>query len=284
MDDETRSVLTLDPVDEQTFRGYPARSFPAQMFGGQLVSHAVAAAVRTMPADRVLHSVHSHFLRPGRSEIPVEYRVDPGYEGRTRSTCEVTATQADRLVFRLFASFHTTEDGPEHQMAVISPPVGEPATGFPDPGSADDRSRHWFATVSTLFPFDVGFPDEPVRLAVGRGEHPAARQRLWLRWSGLEGEQPAVHLAALAYMSDVFLLSTALFPHGRLLDERGVRGSSLDHAIWFHRPPRADEWLLHEMQSSWAGGGRAMCNGQIFDRTGRLVATVVQEGMLRIED
>jgi acyl-CoA thioesterase II len=138
------------------------------------------------------------------------------------------------------------------------------------------------ATFRRMFPFEIRFPDEPIRAAVRRQERPPPRQRVFLRWPGLP-DDPLVHAGALAFMSDALLLSTSVFPHGRLFGDPGVSGSSLDHAIWFHRPPRSDDWLLHEMESTWAGHARALCTGHFFTRGGDLVATVMQEGLIRID-
>jgi acyl-CoA thioesterase-2 len=188
----------------------------------------------------------------------------------------VTASQDGRPVFLLTASFHAIVEGAlEHS----PPPDGPPLADRPDLAHLLDGDR-WLAAIRGSLPFALRFPVEPVRLAVRRGERPPARQEVLLRWPDLPDDELA-HRAAAAFMSDALLLSTSTFPHGRLFDEPDVQGLSLDHTIWFHRPFRADRWLLHRMESPWAGQGRALSRGALYDDDG-LVATVVQEGLVRV--
>jgi acyl-CoA thioesterase-2 len=273
-------LLGLEQLGEHRFRGRPTQAVPTRIFGGQLVAQALVACGRTVAGARPVHSVHSYFLRPGRPDLALDYEVETLREGRTLSTREVTATQEGRPIFSLSASFHDPEPGPGHQARTMASvdvdPVPDRSQSIPHP------EQQWFATFRQMFPFEIRFPDEPVRAAVRRNERPAPRQRVFLRWPPLP-DDPLIHAAALAFMSDALLLSTSVYPHGRLFGDPGVSGSSLDHAIWFHRPPRADVWLLHEMESIWAGGARALCTGHLFTRDGNLVATVMQEGLIRID-
>jgi acyl-CoA thioesterase II len=285
MADETQVLLGLDQIDELVFRGHPTQAVPTRIFGGQLVAQALIACGRTVGDGRPVHSVHSYFLRPGRPDLSIEYRVESLREGRTLSTRQVTASQDDRAVFQLSASFHEPESGVAHQLPSVH---GLDVDRVPDFSQqvldVDEQSRRWFAGIRAIFPFEIRFPEEPVRLAVKRNERPAPRQRLFLRWPKLASDDPLVHAGAVAFMSDALLLSTSLFPHGRLFDDPDVSGSSLDHAIWFHRDVRADDWLLYAMESTWAGGARALCTGHLFERSGELVATVMQEGLVRIDE
>jgi acyl-CoA thioesterase II len=280
MTHDTPEVLGLQQLGELRFRGVPTRAVPTRIFGGQLVAHASLACGRTAPPGRAVHSVHGMFLRPGRPDRPVDYEVEILRDGATLSSRQVRASQDGRSLFQLTASFHSPEPGPAHQLR--SPGGGR---AEPRPRSSYDLTapdRHWLEMFGSMFPFEIAFPDEPVRAAVHRGERPAPQQRVLLRWPDLPPE-PLVHMAALGFASDALLLSTSVYPHGQLFGEAGVSGSSLDHAIWFHRQPRCDEWLLHEMRSEWAADGRALCTGHVFAGDGELIATVVQEGIIRGE-
>jgi acyl-CoA thioesterase-2 len=211
----------------------------------------------------------------------LDYRVKAVRDGRSLSTRQVVASQDGRDIFQLSASFHEPEDGVSHQLPSMGELDADRVEDFEE--LLTETDKRWVAAVRTVFPFELRFAEELPRAAVRRREFPAPRQRLFIRWPLAPGEDQGSNNAALAFMSDAFLLSTSLFPHGRLFGEPGVYGSSLDHAIWFHREFRADDWLLYEMESTWAGGARALCKGHIFERGGALVATVMQEGLVRIE-
>jgi acyl-CoA thioesterase-2 len=283
MTDDLAMLLGLEQLDDHHFRGRPTQAVPRRIFGGQLVAQALIACGRTVAPERPVHSAHSYFLRPGRPDRRVDYHVESLREGRTLSTRQVMARQDGTALFQLSASFHDPEPGPGHQMPSVDGLDVDRVEDFTaQVDDADDASRRWLTTIRAIFPFEIRFPEEPVRFAVKRNERPAPRQRYFLRWPTLPPD-PLVHLGAVAFMSDAFLLSTSLFPHGRLFDDPGVSGSSLDHSIWFHRVPQADDWLLFAMESSWAGGARALCTGHLFARNGELVATVTQEGLVRID-
>jgi acyl-CoA thioesterase-2 len=278
-----RTVLDLEQVGERAFRGTSDRVSPVRVFGGQVAAQALVAAGRTVPAGRPVHSLHAYFLRPGDPSQPIDYEVDEIRDGRSFTTRRVVAVQRGAAIFNLQASFHEPEDGLVHQgpTAEVVPAEDLP-TADERMAEADDATRAWWSVVRRIFPLELRFLEEPVRARVLRGERPAPRQRIYLRSSAPLGDDPLTHVCALTYASDVFLLSTALPPHGEVMgDGQSVQGSSLDHAMWFHAPFRADEWMLYDMESSWAGGGRALCRGHVFDARGSLVATVVQEGLLR---
>jgi acyl-CoA thioesterase II len=282
MTDDSAVLLGLDPTGELRFRGRVTQAVPARIFGGQLVAQAIIAAGRTVDVRRPVHSAHGYFLRPGRPDLPVDYEVAALRDGRGLSTRQVSAVQDGRAIFSLTASFHEPEPGPDHQLPTMTAlDAGTGGDGVPDRSAEVAQAEQpWFGLFRGMFPFEIRFPDEPVRVAVRRGERPAPRQRILLRWPGL-ADDALVHAAALAFMSDALLLSTSVFPHGHLFGDPGVAGSSLDHALWFHRPPRVDEWLVHEMVSDRARGARALCVGHFFSLAGELVATVTQEGLLR---
>jgi acyl-CoA thioesterase-2 len=210
--------------------------------------------------------------------------VTPLRDGRTLSTRSVLGRQDDSAVISLSASFHLPEPGLMHQFPApqsYDPDVAEDFAALME--RVDEPSARWFDAIRAIFPFEIRYAQPPPRLAVRRGLRPAPRQQVFIRWPAVDADDALLHAGAAAFMSDALLLSTSLFPHGRLLDDPGVRASSLDHAMWFHRPPRADSWHLYAMESSWAGSGRALCTGRLYERSGALVATVVQEGLVRIE-
>ncbi len=273
-------TLDLDRVGEHTFRGSVLAAVPGRVFGGVLVGQALIAAGRTVAPDRPAHALHALFLRPGHPDVPVDYRVDRVQDGRTRTLRRVTASQDGRDLFELSASFHLPQPGPEHEpLAVAVPPVPEDPPWL---ASADEGTRRWLAAVGSILPFELRFADEPPRVALSRGERPPPRQTVLLRWPGLHGADPLLHAGALACMSDALLLSTSLLPHGRTFDEPGVSGTSIDHALWLHRAARVDEWLRCEMEGPWAGESRALCQSRFSDGAGHLVASVVQEGIVRV--
>jgi acyl-CoA thioesterase-2 len=278
-------LLDLEQLDQHLFRGHSRQPTTTRVFGGQVAAQALVAAGRTVLDGRPVHSLHAYFLRPGNSADPIVYRVEDVRDGRNLTTRRVVATQDGEAVFVLAASFHRPEEGLRHQ-TLESEPFS--AGDVPPPertiDMADDATRTWLGAVAQLFPLDIRFLDEPIRVAVGRGERPEPRQRFLVRSSAPLPDDPLVHVCAAAYVSDLFLLSTSLPPHGLLMGDPAVRAASLDHAMWFHRPFRADEWLLYEMEGTWAGGGRALCRGTLFDARGEMLASVVQEGMIRRED
>jgi acyl-CoA thioesterase II len=276
-----REVLDLDVTADGAWLSRVHR--PAgQLFGGQVAAQALGAAGRTVAPDRAVHSMHAYFLTFGDPARPIRYRVDETRDGGAFSTRRVVAEQGAEVLFVLAASFALRVDGPAHQGPTPGPvdPAAVPS-GEDLLQAGDEDSREWFARLRTLFPLDVRFLDEPVRARVLRGERPEPRQRVLVRASDPLGDDPLVHACALVYLSDLFLLSTALPPHGIAMGRPGMRVVSLDHAVWFHAPVRADGWLHYAMESPWAGDGRALSRGELFDTGGRLLATVAQEGTLR---
>ena len=260
-----------------------ARPGFARMFGGQLVAQALHACSRTVSDQFAVHSLHAYFLRGGDVVEPVEYEVQNMRDGRTLSVRQAVGSQDGVRTLVLNASFHAPEPGIEHQLPAPEPfdvdqgPDYDALMAAADPGSA-----LWLQSLRSLFPFQIRYAAPPPRLAVRRGATAPARQQVFLRWPDLAGAPPVQQTLALSYQSDALLLSTALFPHGRLLDSADVRASSLDHAIWFHQATDLSQWHLYRMESDRASDGRALCSGRLFSSDGRLVATVAQEGLVRI--
>jgi acyl-CoA thioesterase II len=270
------TLLDLEPIEVNIFRGVSPKERRQQVFGGQVAGQALVAAGRTVEQGTV-HSLHAYFLRPGDPTVPILYEVDRIRDGRSFTTRRVVAIQHGQAIFNLSASFHVEEQSIEHQTVQM----GE----APDPESLPtlpellapiwDRVPDWYRSR----PIDIRYV-ESVPWVLRDGPRPA-RQRMWIRADGALPDDPLLHACIVAYASDMSLLDTALMPHGLKWSDPNVMGASLDHAMWFHRPFRADEWLLYEQDSPTASGARALSHGSIFSADGRLALTVVQEGLLR---
>jgi len=267
-------LLDLEPVEVDIFRGVSPQASQQRVFGGQVAGQALVAAGRTVPADRSVHSLHAYFIRPGDPSTPIVYLVDRIRDGRSFTTRRVVAVQHGQAIFNLAASFHRAEPGLEHQRAM--PTVADPET-LPTLG---ERYAGHDRPARRAHPIDLRYVDDPPWVArSGAPREPLSR--VWMRADGELPDDPLVHVCVLTYASDMTLLDSVLVTHGLAWGMDGLRGASLDHAMWFHRPFRADEWLLYESESPAASGGRGFATGRIWTRDGRYVASVVQEGLLR---
>jgi acyl-CoA thioesterase-2 len=277
--DQLLEVLDLEQLAETTFRGMSPPVGPQRVYGGQVAGQALVAAGRTVDPARHVHSLHGYFVRPGDPVEPIEYRVEKIRDGRSFSVRRSVALQHDRPIFFMSASFHRAEEGLDHH---APPPQGVPS---PDtvPTMADRLARYPDRLgVWSLIPrpIDVRYVGEPGWVAPG--DRPAdPYQRVWMRLDGKLPDDPLLHACALTYASDLTLLDSVLSVHGEVWGPGGVVGASLDHALWFHRPFRADEWFLYDCWSPSASGARGLATGRIFTRDGRHIATAVQEGLLR---
>lgn len=262
-------ILELEQLEKDIFRGIVADTMLTRTFGGQVAGQALVSAVRTVDAQYRVHSLHGYFLRPGNPTIPTVFLVDRIRDGRSFCTRRVTGVQDGQAIFTMSASFHVGDAGIEH--ADRMPPV-------PDPDDLPDTAR----SVEELSWEYREWADWDLRFVpqeqIARRPGVPAQQQVWFRYRGTLPEDPVFHICTLAYMSDMTLLGSAQVPHA---DVR-VQQASLDHALWFLRPFRADEWLLYDQSSPSAGFGRALTQGRIFDRSGDLVAAVVQEGLTRL--
>ncbi|QMU76218.1 acyl-CoA thioesterase II [Streptacidiphilus sp. PB12-B1b] len=276
-------LLRLDDIDLNLFRGWCHAGAPLRAFGGQVAAQALVAAGRTVPAGRLVHSLHGYFMRPGDPRRPLVYEVERLRDGRSYATRRVTAIQRGEAVFTLSASFKVPEESPERQRAV--PLLPDPEL-LPDPYAdwADDGTGGYWATTGRLTLDMRTVPSGSTSLP-GR-QTGVEEQYVWLKSaSPLPGDDPLMHVCALAYLSDLTLASTAAMHLQRPRAERRgpsrISLASLDHAMWFHRPFRADEWLLFAQRSPSAGDGRGLAQGEFYTRDGRLVASVVQEALVR---
>lgn len=278
-----REILTLEQLDDTSFRTLEVTEHKGRTFGGALVGQAVMAAGRTAPADRPVHSAHAHFLRPGDSSSPTTYRVEVLRDGSTYSARRVTATQKDAQLVDVTVSFHVGDTTDlTYQRAEPNHPVPSALAAGPSQPDLDDDTALWATRLSQWLGVDLRFPEPPARARALAGiSSPAARQSVWLRSQDSLGDDPLLHHAALAYCSDLLLLSTGLAPHGRTFSDADMQFASLDHTIWLHQPVRADEWFLHDMQAQWNGHGRSLTNGAILDASGQLLASTAQEGVIR---
>ena len=272
-------LLDLERIEDNIYRGFSPKSSPIRVFGGQVAGQALVAAGRTVTPQRRVHSLHAYFIRSGDPSVPIVYEVDRIRDGRSFTTRRVVAIQHGKAIFSLSASFQIDEPGVEH---------AEPMPQVPGPEELPTFSER-IAPYAEQFgtwgrfprPIDVRYVDDPPWVSRERGPR-EARSRVWMRADGALPDDDLVHVCVLAYASDMTLLDSVLARHGVAWALDNVRGASLDHAMWFHRPFRADEWVLYDCSSPSASGGRGLATGRFFDRGGRLLTTVVQEGLLRI--
>jgi acyl-CoA thioesterase-2 len=279
--DELVALLDLEKLEEGLYQGQQPDTSLQRVFGGQVAGQALVAAIRTMQDDRVVHSLHAYFLLPGDTRVPILYDVERTRDGRSFSTRRVVGRQHDRTIFYMSVSFVTPEDGLEHHDPMPRVPAPEDCPELGDLlASLTGRPRHnWDREWASLDVRYVG--DSREGGALRDSEHPALA-RVWLRASGTLRDDPALHAAVLAYASDLTLLGVSLVPHNIFIGDPKLSPASLDHAMWFHRPFRADEWLLYDQVSPSASGGRGFATGRLFTTEGRLVASVAQEGLIRL--
>ncbi len=280
---ELVDLLALERLENNLFRGQSRDIGTKYVFGGQVLGQSLSAAQATIDAEhpRDAHSLHAYFLRAGDIEAPIIYQVDRTRDGGSFSVRRVTAIQHGQVIFFAAASFHKQEEGVTHQLSM--PEVPRPddlpnAEAVPDGvlATLPTKVQRWLDRAGP-FEFRHVYPRDEL--------NPPKRppyQQVWFRLAERIGDAPELHRAMLAYASDFHLLGTANFPHGISYYQPGVQMASLDHALWFHRPFRADDWLLYSIDSPSAQDARGLARGQIFDAQGRLVASTAQEGMVRV--
>lgn len=278
---ELIDLLSLERLEQDLFRGQSRDIGTRYVFGGQVLGQALSAAQTTMTHPRPAHSLHAYFLRAGDVDHPIVYEVDRTRDGGSFSVRRVTAVQHGKVIFFCAASFQEPEQGAEHQLTMPEVPRPDDIAPLAPLSAArleklPTKVQRWLDRTGP-FEFRHVYPrddlDPPKR---------PPYQQVWFRLAEKVGDAPELHRALLAYASDFHLLGTATFPHGISYYQPNVQMASLDHALWFHRPFRADEWLLYSIDSPSASGSRGLARGMIYDINGHLVASTAQEGLIRM--
>ncbi len=281
--DQLLELLDLEQIEVNIFRGRSPDETRQRVFGGQVAGQALVAAGRTVPADRPVHSLHAYFIRPGDPSVPIVYTVDRVRDGRSFTTRRVTAIQHGKPIFTLSASFHQPEQGLAH---------ATPMPAVPAPEELRSNAERLAEALGGPLPAQVR--DSPIELrsvgplSVEISRNPSLRGQgklgnlVWLRVMEQLPDDPLLHVCLMTYVSDLTLLETVLLEHDVSWLDGTTSGASLDHAMWFHRPFRADSWLLYAQESPIAAGGRGLARGQVFTAEGELVVSVVQEGLIRL--
>ncbi len=280
-------LLELEPLEHNIYRGQNRDLGTGRVFGGQVFAQALVAARRTVDEGREAHSVHGYFLREGDLTTPIVYFVDRPRDGRSFTSRRVTAIQHGEAIFHLSASFHVVEPGIDHQWPM--PEVPDPETLTPELDLIRANAHLIPEPIRAIWtqdrPIDLRLISPRNPFVPGEAVGPVeARRAVWFRVVDRIPDPTIVHQAVLAYASDYGFLPTALLPHGLTMRDRRVQIASLDHTLWMHRPFRADEWLLYVSDSPSAHGARGFVRGQVFTRDGQLIASVAQEGLIRMRD
>lgn len=280
---ELLDQLDLEQIELDIFRGRSPEERIQRVFGGQVAAQALVAAGRTVQQDRLVHSLHAYFIRPGDPAIPIVYNVERVRDGRSFTTRRVVAVQHGKAIFTMSASFHLHEENVEHQ-AAVAPVVPRPET-LP---TFNDRMRAvvgddplWAPWLDRPRPVDTRYVTPLTWEAERDPSLRSAETNVWFRFDAELPDDPLLHVVLAAYASDFTLVDTILLANGLAWGASNVMGTSLDHAMWFHRPVKADEWILYAQESPWSGGARGLARGQMFTESGELVVSVVQEALIR---
>ncbi|MDT4902332.1 MAG: acyl-CoA thioesterase [Pseudonocardiales bacterium] len=272
-------LLDLERIDQDIFRGLSTKSRWQRVFGGQVAGQALVAAGRTVDSDRRVHSLHSYFVRAGDPTIPIIYKVDRVRDGRSFSTRRVLAVQDGETIFSLSASFQLDQDGIDHQSTMPDVPPPESLQPLVNRYGPSPAAAEFYKTMPK--PIDLRYVDDPPWQQHAQGPREGL-SRVWMRADGALPDDPLLHVCVLTFASDMTLLDSVLVRHGLAPGLDDVSMASLDHAMWFERPFRADEWLLYATTSPSASGGRGLATGRFFKQDGTQVCSVVQEGMIRV--
>ena len=276
--DHLVALLDLEKIEENSYRGVSPRNSTVRVFGGQVAGQALVAAGRTVPVERQVHSLDAYFSRPGDPSVPIVYEVDRIRDGRSFTTRRVVAVQHGNAIFSLSASFQRAEKGLDHSDEMPEAPAPETLP------TLTERLRNYPQLLQYRTqprPIDIRYVNDPPWVTRETGRH-GTRNQVWMRADGKLPDEELLHVCVLTYASDMTLLDSPLARHGVYWDVDKVVGASLDHALWFHRPFRADEWFLYDTETPSASGGRGLAVGRFFAADGTLIATVVQEGLLRV--
>ncbi len=276
--DELVNLLDLEAIEVNLFRGVSPDENRQRVFGGQVAGQALVAATRTVQPDRHVHSLHAYFLRPGDPNVPILYEVDRIRDGRSFTTRRVVAIQHGKAIFNLQTSFHVAESGLDFQVTMpLNVPAAETLPDFKTRMAPfKDRMGEMYDRPRPIDLRHVG--TDPF----SRNGQSALDQQVWLRADGTLPDDPTLHACIVTYASDMTLLDTTLLPFGLSWETPGMQMASLDHAMWFHRPFRADDWLLYDQRPISTSSARGLAGGNIFTADGALAITVVQEGLVRV--
>jgi len=277
------STLDLEPIEVNLFRGISPKVGWQRVFGGQVIGQALVAAQRTVEAQRKVHSLHGYFMRPGDPENPIIYEVDRIRDGGSFTTRRVVAIQHGHAIFSMSASFQIEESGLEH--AIDMPDVPRPEQLASEKELAEQFIDHAPENVRKYWQRERPIELRPTDLThyISRKKLPP-RQHVWFRATGPLPDNPAIQAAVLAYASDMTLLDTSLYAHGRAVFDPALQVASLDHAMWFHRPINMEKWHLYTQDSPNSSGARGFTRGSIYSEDGELVASAAQEGLIRLRD
>jgi len=272
-------VLDLERIEENIFRGVSPKAEWQRVFGGQVAGQALVAAGRTVEPDRPVHSLHSYFIRPGDPSVPIVYEVDRIRDGRSFSTRRVVAIQHGKAIFSLSASFQLDQPGLEHQTEMPDAPPPESLPTLEARYAQSPDGGKWYRMGPR--PIDLRYVDDPPWQQQAKGPRDGPT-RVWLRANGRLPDDPLLHVCVATFASDMTLLDSVLVRHGLAPGIDDITMASLDHAMWFQRAFRADEWMLYVLQSPTASGSRGLAIGRMFDQSGRHLVSVVQEGLIRV--
>lgn len=279
---ELNELIALERIEDNLFRGQSYKTYWGRVYGGQVLAQALHAANLTVPEDRVAHSMHGYFILPGDTSLPIIYEVDRIRDGGSFTTRRIKAIQKGRAIFNMSASFQTREEGIEHQIDM--PNVPGPEVLLSDVELAEnfkDTLPELYKRYKTPRPIEF----KPVERVDFLDPHPhQPRRHVWIKARGEMSDQNSIHQEVFAFASDYNLLTTAILPHQDIVRFDQLMIASLDHAIWFHREFRMDEWLLLALESPSASNARGFTRGTLFNRKGELLASVVQEGLIRLRN
>jgi len=273
-------TLDIEALEVDLFRGVSPQVGWQRVFGGQVIAQALMAAQRCVEGERYVHSLHAYFLRPGDPEVPILYQVERTRDGASFSTRRVVAIQHGKVIFSMSASFQDDEEGYSHQLVMpnVTPPEGL---------MGEREFREMFLSQAPEHVRAYWARERPVEFRPTSFLHYLTKDKLepkadiWVRMTGTVPDDRRLQSAILAYLSDMTLLDVALYAHGSSVFDQRIQAASLDHAMWFHQPTKLDDWLLYSQDSPSASGGRGMTRGSIYTRTGQLVVSVAQEGLIR---
>lgn len=281
--DELLDILNLESLERNLFRGRSPKTGWQRVFGGQVIGQSLVAAQRTVPDDRHVHSLHGYFLRPGDPEVPIIYEVDRIRDGGSFTTRRVVGIQHGHAIFSMSASFHITEEGLDFNMAM-------PTQADPESLMSEKELKNKFMDLAPENVKTYWQQERPIEVRATSVEHFLSDRKLppeqyvWVRATAAIPNIAALQAAVLAYASDITLLDTALYPHGRKIFDKDLQVASLDHAMWFHRPIDMNNWLLFAQDSPNSNGGRGLTRGSLYTPDGTLVASCAQEGLIRLRD